>query len=82
MKLHKSIKIESELIKAIQRKAINENRSFNNMVEVLLERQFTKICDHEFTIANTTQILGSGGKSITSPQYAICQKCGFKPVAV
>jgi|GEM_PF-3593401 len=70
MKQHKSIKIETELIKAIERKALNENRSFNNMVEVLLKSSFIQ-CDHEYAPYNTQ-----------NGYISKCHKCGFEPKSI
>lgn len=37
MKQHKSIKLNTDLIERIEAQAKKENRSFNNMVETILE---------------------------------------------
>ena len=42
MKLHKSIKIDEEIVIKIQKMADKEERSFNNMLEVLLRKAVKK----------------------------------------
>jgi len=42
MKIHKSVRLDDELIKKIEALAAKDNRNFNNMVEVLLEKAVKK----------------------------------------
>lgn len=37
-KQHKTMRLKSDLVKKIQKMAEKENRSFNNMIETLLEK--------------------------------------------
>lgn len=76
MKQHKSIKLEQDLLDKIEALAKKENRSFNNMVESILQLHFPLSpifeCDHEYTPFNN----GTCGYT------AKCHKCGHVPSPV
>lgn len=77
MKQHKSIKLEQDLIDKIEALAKKENRSFNNMVEFIIQLYFSPSpifeCEHEYAPYNNN---GTGGYT------ARCHKCGHIPSPV
>lgn len=47
MSRQRSIRIKTEVIKAIEEMAKDENRTFNNMVETILIKEINKTKDNE-----------------------------------